>query len=180
MLSFSGEIFLYIPGSTGFIIHTFLKGLLSNASPGFQLRKPCPWPIEKLNWYSSHCQLIHRLFVSGWDCPRRHREDVVTVPATILMLAETVDHRRREWRGLGGRRGRTLGVVNSHHSIDNGDESCCDTYQKWDGLISSCYDTRLRKVAICLESYSNFVICNFIFKWQVKIFVHFLMRQVCS
>ena len=27
----------------------------------------------------------------------------------------------------------------------------------------------LRKVAICLESYSNFAICNFIFKWQVKI-----------
>ena len=67
------------------------------------------------------------------------------------------------------KRERTLGVVNSHHSIDNGDESCCDTYQKWDGLISSCYDTRLRKVAICLESYSNFAICNFIFRGHVKI-----------
>lgn len=138
----------------------------------FQLRKPCPLPIEKLNWYSSPLPIDSSIIRFRMRLPKK---------TSRRCCHSTGDHPDPGWNcgpstkrvkrtGRTKReRGRTLGVVNSHHSIDNGDESCCDTYQKWVGLISSCYDTRLRKVAICLESYSNFAICNFIFKWQVKI-----------
>ena len=129
--------------------------------------------IEKLSWYSSPLPIDSSIIRFRMRLPKKtsrrcchstgdHPDPGWNCGPSTKRVKKRTGRTKRE-------RGRTLGVVSSHHSIDNGDESCCDTYQKWDGLISSCYDTRLRKVAICLESYSNFAICNFIFRGQVKI-----------